>query len=107
MIQFPVYELLKDVLAERRQPGSHVSSQPSVVLPPVDLITASVVSKLVASSISYPHEVIRARLQVCSHPDSAPCCPFVIPTKGRRGEVGLLQCSDIAVVRWYCVCGVM
>jgi hypothetical protein len=52
----------------------HESSgrQKPTELTAVPLVLASVMSKLVASSIAYPHEVVRARLQVrlrvhCSH----------------------------------------
>jgi len=56
MIQFPLYERLKSDLnpkheqAESASPLSHV-------------IVASAASKLVASTITYPHEVIRSRMQ--------------------------------------------
>lgn len=53
-IQFPLYEYLKTVAREQRQQEELV---------PIDVICASIFSKLVASSISYPHEVLRARLQ--------------------------------------------
>lgn len=36
----------------------------SLVKSPFDIILASAGSKVVASSVTYPHEVIRARLQV-------------------------------------------
>ena len=55
-IQFPLYEELKRMARERDGSGT---------LSSVDLIFASAGSKLVASSITYPHEVIRARLQDC------------------------------------------
>ena len=85
MIQFPLYEYVKEELAMRRAKvafssrpsfsrGSatqqeailrqHRHTQPGDQQPPIsDIILASASTKLVASTITYPHEVIRARLQ--------------------------------------------
>jgi len=52
MIQFPLYEQLKTKWQRDRAPSD---------LRPI--IAASAFSKLVASSVTYPHEVVRARLQ--------------------------------------------
>lgn len=50
-VQFPVYEALKKKFKHDK---SHES--------PMDLLMASATSKMIASSISYPHEVIRSRM---------------------------------------------
>lgn len=50
-VQFPVYEILKLKLA-------HTKKQPSAV----DLLIASGLSKMTASLLTYPHEVIRSRM---------------------------------------------
>ena len=64
MIQFPLYERLKDDLARRRDAPAETSGVPARAQPEVvDIIAASAASKLVASTITYPHEVIRTRLQ--------------------------------------------
>ena len=68
MIQFPFYEWIKAELllrdpATRPQPGGGASAEPAPPSPLSHVIAASGLSKLVASSITYPHEVIRARLQ--------------------------------------------
>ena len=55
-VQFPLYEHLKATARERR--GSAAGSEEAV-----DLVLASATSKLIASVITYPHEVIRARMQ--------------------------------------------
>eukprot|EP00475_Leptophrys_vorax_P033549 TRINITY_DN5292_c0_g1_i4.p1 TRINITY_DN5292_c0_g1~~TRINITY_DN5292_c0_g1_i4.p1 ORF type:complete len:393 (-),score=73.65 TRINITY_DN5292_c0_g1_i4:7-1185(-) len=52
VIQFPLYEYLK----ERRKPN-----QSDLNLG--DILIASIASKLVATSITYPHELLRARFQ--------------------------------------------
>lgn len=51
MVQFPLYEALKQ-LRSSPDPPSYL-----------EMIYIAVVPKLIASSVSYPHEVLRARLQ--------------------------------------------
>lgn len=60
-IQFPIYEYLKVEAQQYRQATNSVGSVSSSSV--LDLTAASVTAKLIASSISYPHEVLRARLQ--------------------------------------------
>lgn len=55
-VQFPLYELLKGYL-NIDETGSKVSQAPQI-------LTASVLAKVCASTISYPHEVIRTRTQI-------------------------------------------
>lgn len=78
VIQFPVYERLKleiarypDGLFSSRGEGSTSSptdtpQQPRSVhsLTPLELACASAVAKMVASSVTYPHEVIRSHMHV-------------------------------------------
>ena len=70
VIHFPVYELLKDVLTERRRRDG-IAGQPPPVPSPLDLLAASIVSKVIASGATYPHEVIRSRQQVWCLCDAA------------------------------------
>lgn len=51
-IQFPVYEWLKS-MARNRNAGKES---------PLDLFLASGLSKIVASTLTYPHEVVRSRM---------------------------------------------
>ncbi len=57
MIQFPVYESAKDRLAARAGCGVDELSTGA-------LVAASSASKMVASLVTYPHEVVRARMHV-------------------------------------------
>lgn len=56
-VQFPLYEHLKLVLAER---GNKSTQELSFI----ELICASMISKVVASTAAFPHEVLRVRQQV-------------------------------------------
>lgn len=57
MIQFPAYEAGKAMLAERSRSDVDELSTGS-------LVAASSVSKMVASVVTYPHEVVRSRMHV-------------------------------------------
>jgi len=55
-VQFPLYEHIKHFFARR---GPHERHH----LTPLELITAACVSKVCASVVAYPHEVLRSRFQ--------------------------------------------
>lgn len=61
-IQFPFYEYIKGSLLAR---GDAFESHSQASL--FSILAASIVSKLVASTITYPHEVIRTKLQASKH----------------------------------------
>lgn len=57
-IQFPLYEYLKQFSCQQR--GKQESSA-------IDHFFASIIAKSIACSITYPHEVLRARMQDTTH----------------------------------------
>lgn len=82
-IQFPLYEAAKQYAAKRRGGGCDADS-----LDAVDLVVASAVSKMVASTATYPHEVIRSYMHVTgSGPwrGLAPACRTIWREDGARG----------------------
>jgi len=107
MIQFPLYEWLKRYLSEAVTPRPINSAPPlneqkqnSSPASMTDIIAASAISKLVASSLTYPHEVIRARLQfdLGSHIYSS-TMDAIRKTVASDGLLGLWQGYQLNIVR--------
>jgi solute carrier family 25 (mitochondrial folate transporter), member 32 len=67
VVQFPALEYLKDVLSPpdspAHMPHTGQSAQHANALPLGRFIIAIIISKALASGATYPHEVIRTRLQ--------------------------------------------
>lgn len=93
-VQFPCYELLKKTL---RQQKRHESA--------IDLVLASSLSKMVASLLSYPHEVIRSRMMDArsAHPGLIPTCRAVYRNEGWLGFYAGLPVSLLRVLPNTCV----
>ncbi|KNA13349.1 hypothetical protein SOVF_117790 isoform B [Spinacia oleracea] len=62
-IQFPIYEQIKSYLADKDK----IATDKNYKIPARDVAIASSVSKIFASSLTYPHEVVRSRLQEQGH----------------------------------------
>lgn len=60
-VQFPLYDNLKSLIIRLDHEDSN--DPPS----PQDILACSVLSKMVASCLTYPHEVLRTRLQMQQH----------------------------------------
>lgn len=58
-IQFPLYEACKSWFAQRA-----LQTRDSPTLNTLELVTASAVSKMIASTATYPHEVLRSHMHV-------------------------------------------
>lgn len=101
VIQLPLYEWLKasattrrqelDTLAGASQPGSEAAAVMATtplakLLHLWDVVAASTISKVVASSITYPHEVVRARMQDSRTPTTlAKTAKEILSAEGARG----------------------
>jgi solute carrier family 25 (mitochondrial folate transporter), member 32 len=61
-VQFPVYEWLKTALVHQRTTGSSDSQVLYLQPTAMELFFASGISKMTASLLTYPHEVVRSRM---------------------------------------------
>lgn len=89
-VQFPVYEQLKSFLKRPEEPSINA----------VDLLLASVASKMAASLLTYPHEVIRSRM-MDSRATRAPLwgtCVRIFQKEGIRGFYAGLPVSLVRVI---------
>lgn len=76
-IQFPLYEACKSWFAQRA-----LQTRDNKDLNTLELVTASAVSKMIASTATYPHEVLRSHMHVTG---SGPFTGFLQVAK----EVGI------------------
>jgi solute carrier family 25 folate transporter 32 len=102
MIQFPLYEKFKTEL--KRALGDGGADSESVAV----FAVASGVSKLVASTFTYPHEVIRTRMQFdkgeALYSSTADCIAKTVRADGLRG---LWQGFRVNIVRTIPQCVIM
>lgn len=77
-IQFPVYEKLKVLLHRRHSTPGNIKKLDNNDLKLNKLIIASCISKILASTITYPHEILRTRMQIRT-------------TNARYGAVALMK----------------
>lgn len=89
-VQFPVYEWLK------REARVRSSDQQETLW---DLVFASAASKFVGSSVTYPHEVVRTRLQAAEGRDSPGLVRTLRIIVGEAGITGLYAGFGLNLVR--------
>jgi solute carrier family 25 folate transporter 32 len=88
-VQFPAYEYLKTKFTGEGMGGALSSTQDSGTPQWVGVLSASILSKILASSATYPHEVIRTRLQTQRRP-----VPGQEQLEGLGGAAAAPQVSD-------------
>lgn len=91
-IQFPLYEACKSWFAQRA-----LHTRDNKDLNTLELVTASAVSKMIASTATYPHEVLRSHMHVTG---SGPFTGFSQVAKEVRMSSDITY-SDIGV---WCSC---
>lgn len=94
-IQFPLYENFKKVLGVREATANtrgEAQASPRGEGPSqfLRLILASCLSKMIASAITYPHEIVRTRMQLAGAPEPqlralARVVGSILTTEGPRG----------------------
>lgn len=78
-IQFPMYEKLKRFFG--------VNENEPILSQVPQILSASVVSKICASSVTYPHEVVRTRVQIRPIQSSTSTNVLVPPVRKYRGII--------------------
>lgn len=82
-IQFPLYEACKSWFAQRA-----LQTRDNKDLNTLELVTASAVSKMIASTATYPHEVLRSHMHVTG---SGPFTGFLQVAKEVRFSIDVMH----------------
>ena len=97
-VQFPAYEYLKKV-AKQRRASSTGQDFSQIQETPVELLLASGLSKVCASLLSYPHEVIRSRM-MDSRSSTAPTLRgTVLQIFQKEGLLGFYTALPVTLIR--------
>ncbi|KIM30071.1 hypothetical protein M408DRAFT_328477 [Serendipita vermifera MAFF 305830] len=92
-VQFPLYEQLKDWAEERYPDGQR--------LPAHTILACSGAAKMVASIATYPHEVIRTRLQMQKRPITVPGIPGTVHPQVHYHGILQTAAKIVQEERWY------
>ena len=80
-VQFPLYEQFKRIFVRNRGVTPRAAGDVDFL----GILAASVLSKICASSVTYPHEVLRTRLQTQFRPNGKPKLTVVNGSTGSGG----------------------
>lgn len=89
-VQFPIYESMKESAAQRH---------PTQQLTKTDLLLCAGGSKFIASCVSYPHEVIRSRIQDWRGPGQVGLVDIIRATWRHEGLKGFYQGLGVNLTR--------
>lgn len=96
-VQFPAYEWLKEEARRRRRKLSRDNKE--ILETPVDLLVASALSKMLASILTYPHEVIRSRMMDTRNAELSSFGNTVKRIWQQEGLLGFYTGLHISIIR--------
>ena len=99
-VQFPVYEWLKTALVKQRQLRTKSNTSNATVEPnAMELFMASGMSKMVASLLTYPHEVIRSRMMDARGAQGTTLLKTMARVYAQDGALGFYSGLPVALIR--------